>query len=143
MLRLRGRILQPWLVEMCNLPIEIADSEKVVRAIMSPYHFNNNGHLRPAAFRSEPGTDNVSVIRQTYMGSDFCKAKAKEIAAASPGKTYMGLAVLIASQIRDVGAKVIDSVGTPTSVTDCLRRRQMSLKPLKLMCCFYGIRAVC
>jgi len=36
---------------------------------MSPYHFNSKtGKLRPAAFRSEPGTDDVSVIRQSYMG---------------------------------------------------------------------------
>jgi len=76
---------------------------------MSPYHFNSKGKLRPAAFRSEPGTDDVSVIRNTYMGSDFCKSKAKEIANNTLGKTYKGLAVVSAQQIRRAGAEILDS----------------------------------
>jgi hypothetical protein len=94
---------------MCNLPVQIEDSEKIVRAIMSPYHFDKKGNLRPGAFRSAPGTDEVSVVRQTQMGSDFCKSKAKEIAVKTANKTYRGLAVLIAARIRTVGAQVIDS----------------------------------
>ena len=65
--------------------------------------------LRPGAFRSEPGTDDVSVIRHTYMGSDFCKDKAKEIANKTIGKTYKGLAVITVEKVRRVGAEVIDS----------------------------------
>jgi hypothetical protein len=48
---------------------------------MTPSHVKEGTHkLKPAAFRSKAGIDEVSVIRQTYMGSDFCKAKAQEIA---------------------------------------------------------------
>jgi hypothetical protein len=94
---------------MQDFPVDVADSENIVRAIMSPYHFNKKGKLRPAAFRSEPGTDDVSVIRHDCMGADFCKSKAQEIANNGSGKTYMGLAVVKALKIRQVGAEVADS----------------------------------
>lgn len=94
---------------MCNLPIHVANSEKIVRAIMSPYHVDRKGRLRPRAFRPASGTDEVSVIRQSHMGSDFCKDKAKEIAERIPGKTYIGLASVSAEQIRSTGAQIVDS----------------------------------
>lgn len=48
---------------MCDLPIEISEDEKIVRAIMSG-HLNNEGtRLRPRAFQSRPNADEVSVIR--------------------------------------------------------------------------------
>lgn len=66
---------------MCELPIEIANAEIIVRGIMCPSHVKkDNVSLKPAAFKSKAGTDDVSVIRHTHMGSDFCKAKAKEVA---------------------------------------------------------------
>jgi len=77
---------------------------------MSPYHFNpKTGKLRPSAFRSEPGTDDVSVIRHIHKGSDFCKEKALEIAGKTVNKQFKGFAVLTASKIRGVGAQVSDS----------------------------------
>lgn len=95
---------------MLDLPFEIADEEKIVRAIMCPSHIKTGKNtLKPAAFRSKAGTDDVSVIRQTYMGSDFCKAKAKEIATASTSNSYAGLAFLNASEIRATGSTVQDS----------------------------------
>lgn len=97
---------------MLEIPIPVDDSEVIVRAIFEPYHVKK-GKLKPAAFRSPPGKDEVSVIRHSYMGSDFCKWKAKEIEAEirvkDPNKTYRGLAVVKASQIRDVESDVIDS----------------------------------
>jgi hypothetical protein len=93
---------------MSDIPIEVADSEKIVRAIMSPYHIKK-GKLKIAAFRSAPGTDDVSVIRHSYKSSNFCKQRAKEIASNAEGKTYKGLAVLTALNIRGVGADVFDS----------------------------------
>ena len=94
---------------MCEIPIEVASDERIVRAIMCPDHLNKSGtRLRPSAFRSRPGTDEVSVIRQTHNGSDFCKAKGREIAARS-GRRYTGLAVLIANQVQRAGSEVYDS----------------------------------
>lgn len=94
---------------MCDLPIDIVNDEKIVRAVISPCHIKKNGKLKPAAFRSKPGTDEVSVIRQTHMGSDFCKAKARDIANGSPVNEYAGLAVMTAETIRALGSEVHDS----------------------------------
>jgi hypothetical protein len=94
---------------MCDIPIEIADEEKIVRAVISPYHVNaSKTKLRTSVFRSRPGADEVSVIRQEFKGSDFCKAKGCEIAAKARAEC-IGLAVLRSRQIRHVGSEVHDS----------------------------------
>src|SRR6266850_863488 len=95
---------------MCDLPIDIADAEKIVRAIFSPQHIDHRkNRLRPAAFRSPPDLDEVSVIRHTYMGSDFCKVKAKEIAHRRPIIAYVGLAVIRAEDVRATRSTIHDS----------------------------------
>lgn len=88
----------------CELPIEILDDENIVRLIKTPQHIKND-KLKPSAFRSQAGIDDVSVIRHSHMGTNFCKSKAKEIM----GENYIGLAVVTAAKIRSVGSKVIDS----------------------------------
>ncbi len=98
---------------MCEIPIDIDDKETIVRAIFQPYHVNKKGKLKPEAFKSPVGKDEVSVIRHTYMGTGFCKRKAKEIEAIGKekgqSKTYKGLASLKAFDIRSVGSDVNDS----------------------------------
>ena len=101
---------------MCEIPIDIDDTEVIVRAIFQPYHVNKKGRLKPKAFQSPAGKDEVSVIRHSYVGTAFCKGKAKEIEAKgnmgkekSQLKTYKGFAVLKALHIRSVGSDVNDS----------------------------------
>jgi hypothetical protein len=95
---------------MCDIPIPIAGEEKIVRAIKSPYHIDRRKNkLKHQAFQSKPGTDEVSVIRHHYMGSNFCKDKAKEIVAQDPSATYVGLAILSADAIRATGSTICDS----------------------------------
>jgi hypothetical protein len=89
----------------CDIPIEIDGEEKIVRIIRTPSHINKKGKLAPAAFRSKAGTDEVSVIRQSYVGTKFCKSKGKEIMADA----YLGLAVLIVKDIRHTGSAIEDS----------------------------------
>jgi len=89
---------------ICELPTEVVDDENIVRLIRTPAHIKND-KLRPGAFRSQAGSDDVSVIRQTHMGTNFCKSKAKEIM----GHFYIGLAVVLAGNIRTTGSNVIDS----------------------------------
>lgn len=92
---------------MCDIPVEVTDPEKIIRAVVSPFHIDQKkNRLRKAAFRSKPGTDEVSVIRATYKDADFCKSKGREAAGE---KEYVGLAVLTASQIRRAGSEVHDS----------------------------------
>ncbi len=88
----------------CDLPTEIVDEERIVRLVRTPNHVKKN-ELAPAAFRSQAGTDDVSVVRHNYMGSDFCKSKGKEIMAAA----YVGLAVVNAQAIRNTGSSIQDS----------------------------------
>jgi hypothetical protein len=93
---------------MCDIPIEVDDGEKIVRAMMASHVNHAKTKLKPRAFRSRPRCDEVSVIRRTYTGSDFCKAKGRAIASAS-GMEYVGLVVLLASQIRQAGSEITDS----------------------------------
>ena len=53
----------------------------------------------------------VLVMRHNFMGSDSCKNKAKEISAQDTSNTYVGLAVLTASQIRETTSTVHDLRG--------------------------------
>ena len=86
------------------LSVEIAPAEKIVRAVKTPFHVKK-ARLKPALFRSTPGTDEVSVMRHDFMGTDRCRAKAKEIAA----DTYVGLAVLTVEEVAACGSTVVDS----------------------------------
>lgn len=90
-------------------PSEIADPEAIVRGVCSPYHVNSKGKLRPEAYKSPAGIDEVSVMRADWIGSDMCKHRAKELEDATKNKIYTGLAVLSAQQIRQLGAEVMDS----------------------------------
>jgi hypothetical protein len=93
---------------MSELPIEVSDEETLVRAILTPAHEKKN-RLKPAAFRSKGGTDQVSVMRHDYLGSDFCKRKALEISVNSQINSYIGLAAISAAAIRAAGSTVTDS----------------------------------
>lgn len=95
---------------MCHLPLDIVDAEKIVRVIISPYHVHRRtGALTTRAFQSKAGIDEVSVIRHSHMGSDFCKAKGQAIAAANSDASYKGLAVIPVGIVRDCGSTVLDS----------------------------------
>jgi hypothetical protein len=91
---------------MAEPPIEVADPEKLVRAIKTPHHVREGrNQLRPAAFRPPAGTDEVSVMRHIILGTVGCRAKAKEIASAA----YVGMATITAGQVRSCGSAVCDS----------------------------------
>jgi hypothetical protein len=93
---------------MCDIPIEVVDAEKVVRIVTVSHVNDSKTKLKPRAFRSRPGCDEVSVIRHTYKDAAFCKTKAQELTAKS-GIEYVGLAVLIVQRIRAAGSEVHDS----------------------------------
>lgn len=94
---------------MYNLPVEVSRHEKIARAVISPRHFDKKRRkVTDRLFRPPTGTDRVSVMRLSYMGSDSCKSKAKEIAAIGAGSEYRGLAVLTAEKIRQTGVDVLD-----------------------------------
>jgi hypothetical protein len=89
-----------------DLPFEVAPDEVIVRAIKTPYHYDEKKkRLKPGAFRPQAGRDDVSVMRKRHLGNDGCKDKAVEIAA----QAYIGLAALRAEEIAAVKARVVDS----------------------------------
>src|ERR1700687_3446035 len=89
---------------MCNIPLEIANEERVLRAIRTPAHVKNK-KLKTAALKSPAGEDEVSVMRYDHMGVEACRTKAKEIL----GVAYIGMAVLRVEHIREHGSSVIDT----------------------------------
>jgi hypothetical protein len=93
---------------MCNIPIAVTEEETVVRALFECHVNKRKDKLRDNVFRPKPGSDKVSVMRHTYMKSDACKAKAKQI-AANPTNPYVGLAAITVSDVRGVGSNVADS----------------------------------
>jgi hypothetical protein len=90
---------------------EIVDDEAIARGICSPYHFKNEkrGKLGHNAFLPPPTTDEVSVMRVDWIGADMSKQHTKSLENIEQKKSYKGLAVLSAKQIRQHGASVVDS----------------------------------
>ena len=91
---------------MCDIPVAVASEETIVRALFECHV--RKGKLRDNVFRPKAGTDKVSVMRHTYLKSDACKAKAKEIAKDSTNP-YIGLAAITVKSVRSLGSDVIDS----------------------------------
>jgi hypothetical protein len=89
-------------------PREIGGAEAIARGICSPYHVKN-GKLKLDAYWPPNDTDEVSVMRATWIQADACKQRAKAVENPSQRKIYRGLAILSATQIRDTGAAVIDT----------------------------------
>lgn len=88
------------------LPIDVADEERMARALFHPYHFNKAGKIRPSAFKAPSGRNDVSVNRLRALNADACKTRSKAI--RNPGD-FKGFAVLSALSVRQSGSNVIDS----------------------------------
>lgn len=89
----------------CVVPAVIDDSEKIVRAIKTPYHFDEKkSKLKHAAFVPAPGNSDVSVIR-TVSGEGIAAEQARQV---SKPMEYRGLAVTTAASIRELGSEVCD-----------------------------------
>ena len=91
-----------------GIPIYIENSERIVRILYFPKHvYKNEKSVKWGAFRSPAGKDEVSVIRLDYCSPEFCKNQGKEHQNPEQKRSYFGLAVLIAKEIREVEAEVI------------------------------------
>src|ERR1035438_8841627 len=96
-----------WINLMCEIPVEVDDSEVIVRAVCHPYHLDKEGRLAWVAYQPPPEDDRVSVLRHDYLGGDACKKKGQELSGGR--KTYAGLAFAKAEGIRQAEVRVIDS----------------------------------
>jgi hypothetical protein len=89
-------------------PRDIAPDEAIVRGICN-FHINKKGKLQPAAYKAPKGSDEVSVMRHAWIGSDSCKQHARDLEDLPSKKRYTGLAVLSAAQILNSGADLVDT----------------------------------
>jgi hypothetical protein len=89
-------------------PCEIAGEEAIARGICSPYHVKR-GKLKPDAYWPPYDSDEVSVMRASWIGAVACKRHAKDLEISDEGKIYKGLATLSAQQITQSGARLIDT----------------------------------
>jgi len=90
---------------MCDIPVEVADHENVVRAIFSSQVDKKT--LRKNAFFEIH--DDVSVMRHSYLGSEECKKKALQIVPGNAAIKYKGLAIIGVKAVRDAKSQVADS----------------------------------
>jgi len=90
-----------------EMPIPVADDEVIVRCVFFPHHFDKNGKIKPAAFHPPAESEDISTIRHDYVGTDFCKQKAKEMRTAA--REYRGLGALTARDIRSAKCEIEDS----------------------------------
>jgi hypothetical protein len=89
----------------CLMPRDVRDDEKIVRAIKTPYHFDQKKlKLRPAAFVPPAGGSDVSVVR-TVNGESFAAEQARQVSKPSE---YVGVAVAEALNFRSLGTEVYD-----------------------------------
>ncbi len=100
LLRTASKFLNP-LFSLCWLvPITVADDERILRAIYSPYHVNRHNKLKHQAYNPTPKTDEISVMRLEYMGARFCKQKAKSFENPANRKEFRGFAVINVGRVR-------------------------------------------
>ena len=98
------------LFELCWLvPVHVANDERIVRAIYSPYHLEKKNRLKHQAYDPTPKTDEISVMRLEHMGVRLCKRKAKSFENPANREVYRGFAVLRTSDIRAADMDVADS----------------------------------
>lgn len=92
---------------MCEIPIPVADSERVVRAVFSN-HIKKK-QLSEYIFHPGCGPDEVSVMRRNYLTANQCKALALQIKPGNPNLKYKGMAVINVGAVRAKGSQVFDS----------------------------------
>jgi len=92
------------------LPKKVFGEEVVARAIFCSIHISSNGKkLKPAAFQPTRETDEISIMRTSFLGCHLCKRKARELERPKDNKVYRGFAVMYVRGIRDAGCQVVDS----------------------------------
>jgi hypothetical protein len=89
------------------VPLHVADDERIVRAIYSPYHVTKQNRLEHQTYDPTPNTDEISTMRFEYMGQRFCKRKAKSFEDRKAKKEYRGFAILRMSAVRKAEMQVV------------------------------------
>jgi hypothetical protein len=97
----------------CDIPVVIEGPEKLVRVIISPWHFDKKKRRpKSQAYMPSRGTDEISLIRAEKIGMTQCKQRALELCSKKPVQEtprLQGFATALASQIQVEGFAVVDS----------------------------------
>jgi len=92
----------------CSLPLDIKEDEIILRGICTPFHYSESKKkLKPEAFRPPPESNEVSIIRHTYVDVEVARNRSKDL--ETEGKTYIGMAVGPANCLVTDISKVVDS----------------------------------
>lgn len=95
---------------MCDLPVQIPDSELVARFALKPRHFNNNGtRIRNTIFRRND-SKGISVVRFEHFDASFVLQKGTDLEQLSPEQTFDGYLIVSADQVRRSAPGQIDVV---------------------------------
>jgi hypothetical protein len=91
-----------------EIPFEVDNAEAILRAVRHPAHVKDGKRgsgpqLKTAFLKALSGTDDVSVMRLTYMGFESCRARARQM------PQYIGVATLKVARVRAHASEVIDS----------------------------------
>ncbi|MGB2678475.1 MAG: hypothetical protein WAN12_15430 [Candidatus Acidiferrum sp.] len=109
-LSLKASKLLIQLFRLCWLaPVKVAEDERIVRAIYSPFHVDKHDRLKHQAYHPTPKTDEISVMRLEYMGATLCRRKARSFENPAKKKEYSGFAVLRAATVCSHGMQIVDS----------------------------------
>lgn len=97
-------------VEIPDLLNPSFDSEeRINRSVFSTINLTRSQKLKPNAFQSPKGFDEVSVNRFEYTSSNFCKKIAKPIENPSVKKLFFGFGIHNHKDIISSGADIIYS----------------------------------
>ncbi len=87
-----------------------AKDEKIARSIFSPINISKKGDkLKPNAFKTPAGIDEVSVNRLSFSSPDFCKKISKTIENPEYDRNYFGIAMLYKKEIDNCDCSVVYS----------------------------------
>lgn len=110
-----------------TIPVEIDNSEEIVRVLIDPIHINKNKEVKPYAFQPPKNSEDISVNRLLYSSLDMCKKQGLNM--QKDNKLFWGLGIVKASIIRDIGFS-IDY--TPDILNDNLAHSDIKIGEIKI-----------
>ena len=98
-----------------TIPPEVSSTERLLRFILSPLHFDKKGVLRSNAFNPTFDSNEISVTRLDYSSIKECKRLAHKMdykdETGKKGRSYIGFCLLNKAIAVSCGAK--DVVWSP------------------------------
>lgn len=92
------------------VPVEVNNSEAVVRGVYHKMNFDRSNQLKSNVFRSPVNKDEISVVRLDYCNINFCRSHFKQIEKPEGDyRKYYGFFHLLVHEVRSVQSDVVSS----------------------------------